>query len=88
MKVHFAEGGSSKDELTRALNMELETWKPRRGPDWAELMARAEGVRVQRFLLSAAVVVALVAVLGIALVMTAAHTLPLGLEPLRDKLLP
>ncbi|HEX6348908.1 MAG TPA: hypothetical protein VF160_05895 [Candidatus Dormibacteraeota bacterium] len=68
--------------------MESETWKPRRGPDWAELMARAEGIRVQRFLLSAAVLVAAVAVVGVALVMTAAHTLPLGLEPLRDRLLP
>ncbi len=86
--MHFAEGGSSKDELTRALNVESETWKPRRGPDWAELMARAEGVRVQRFLLSAAVLVALVGVVGIALVMTASHTLPLGLETVRDRLLP
>jgi hypothetical protein len=88
MKVHFAEGGSSQDEISRALNMESETWKPRRGPDWAELMARAEGVRVQRFLLSAAVVVAFVAVVGIAVVMTASHSLPGGLEPVRDWLLP
>jgi hypothetical protein len=88
MKVQFADDRSSGDELSRALTVEMDTWKPQRGADWAELMARAEGVRVQRFLLSAAVAVAVVAVLGIALVMTAAHSLPLGLEPIRDRFLP
>ncbi len=88
MKVQFADDRSSGDELSRALTVEMDTWKPRRGADWAELMARAEGVRVQRFLLSAAVAVAVIAVLSIALVMTAAHSLPLGLEPIRDRFLP
>ena len=88
MKVHFADERSSGDETSRALTAEMETWKPQRGADWAELMARAEGVRVQRFLLSAAVAIAVVAVLTIGLVMTAAHSLPLGLEPIRDRLLP
>ena len=88
MKVHFADERSSGDEMSRALTAEMTTWKPQRGADWAELMARSEGVRVQRFLLSAAVAVALIAVLAISLVLTAAHSLPLGLEPIRDRLLP
>ena len=46
MKVQFADDRSSGDELSRAMTAEMETWKPQRGADWAELMAWAEGVRV------------------------------------------
>ena len=49
-------------ELARALRATSELWRPRRGPDWAELMARAEGERLQRYVLTFAAAAAAVVV--------------------------
>jgi hypothetical protein len=39
-------GGSdtpSEEELTRMIRAEVETWTPRRGPDWSDMMVRLAG---------------------------------------------
>ncbi len=48
MKVPYVEdnatqGGStapSETDVSRIIRAEVETWKPRRGPDWSDLMIR------------------------------------------------
>ena len=48
MKVPYVEdkttaGGlntPSESDVSRMIRAEIETWKPRRGPDWSELMVR------------------------------------------------
>lgn len=51
MKVPYVEdkttlGGSStpsEAEISRMIRAEVETWKPRRGPDWSDVMIRLAG---------------------------------------------
>ena len=42
MKVDFADGDRPGDDVVvRAVRDEMDSWKPRRGPDWDALIQRA-----------------------------------------------
>ena len=86
--MHFPEDGPGGGATDHAVRSAMEAWRPRRGADWAELMARAEGARVERVVLAAAGVALVAAGVVAAAVAAAAHALPPGLEAVRDRLLP
>jgi hypothetical protein len=71
MKVPYVEdrptqGGSgipSEDDLGRMLRTTVDSWSPRRGPDWSDLMVRIAGTGPPAWLLYTTASVALVIIL-------------------------
>jgi hypothetical protein len=71
VKVPYVEdnatrGGSntpSEAELSRMIRAEMETWTPRRGPDWPDLMVRLAGSGPSPWVVYSAASAALVVIL-------------------------
>lgn len=71
MKVPYVEdkatqGGQSapsETEVSRMIRAEVETWKPRRGPDWSDLMIRLAAAGPSPWMIYASASAALVVIL-------------------------
>ena len=71
MKVPYVEdnatrGGSnipSEADLSRMIRAEVETWTPRRGPDWPDIVVRLAGVGPSPWVVYAAASAVLVVIL-------------------------
>lgn len=75
-------------QLIGRLRADIDRWKPRRGPDFNDLMVRC-GRRVNTWVFYPAMSVVLVAILVIAfLVMTTLHIGSLGAQPVHSHLHP
>jgi hypothetical protein len=69
----------SDDEVGRMIRTTVETWKPRRGPDWSDFMVRVAGSAPSAWFIYTAASAALVVILVTAfLVGSALHIGALG----------
>ena len=53
----------SETEVSRMIRAEVETWKPRRGPDWSDLMIRLASAGPSPWMIYASASAALVVIL-------------------------
>ena len=90
MKVPYVEdnatqGGQnapSESDVSRMIRAEVETWKPRRGPDWSELMVRLAATGPAPWVVYSTASVALVVILvGAFLIGSWFQLGGLGLQP-------
>ena len=93
MKVPYVEdkttaGGlntPSESDVSRMIRAEIETWKPRRGPDWSELMVRLAATGPSPWVVYTTASAALVVILfGAFLVGSWFQLGGLGLEPIQS----
>lgn len=76
MKVPYVEdkatqGGQnapSEAEVSRMIRAEVETWKPRRGPDWSDLMIRLAAAGPSPWVIYTSASAALVVILVVAFI--------------------
>jgi hypothetical protein len=94
--VSFVKGDPEREELllpaeaeiARRIRADLAGWKPRRGPDFADLLVRS-GLKVNTWIFYPAMSAVLVAILLIAfLLMTTLHVGSLGAQPVHSQLHP
>ena len=72
----------SEADVSRMIRAEVETWKPRRGPDWSELMVRLAATGPSPWVVYSAASAALVVILfGAFLIGSWFQLGGLGLEP-------
>ena len=93
MKVPYVEdnatrGGQntpSETDVSRMIRAEVETWKPRRGPDWSELMVRLAATGPAPWVIYSTASAALVVILvGAFLIGSWFQLGGLGLEPIQS----
>jgi hypothetical protein len=94
MKVYFVKGDPEREgsrapgeaELIGRLRAEIGGWKPRRGPDFRELVARAEASVSLWVFYPAASAALILILLGAFIVMTTLHIGSLGGQPVHAQL--
>ena len=93
MKVPYVEdkstqGGAnapSESDVSRMIRAEVETWNPRRGPDWSELMVRLAATGPAPWVVYSSASAALVVILvGAFLIGSWFQLGGLGLEPIQS----
>jgi hypothetical protein len=75
----------SEADVSRMIRVEVETWKPRRGPDWSELMVRLAATGPAPWVVYTTASAALVVILvGAFLIGSWFQLGGLGLEPIES----
>jgi hypothetical protein len=80
-------GAPSEADLARMIRTTVDTWGPRRGPDWSDLMVRIAGTGPPAWLLYTSASAALVVILLAAfLIGSALHLGALAPQPIQTNL--